>query len=124
MATEADTYMATFYAANEREKIKNENRAVFGDRYVGGTAGAIADISSAVAGGSSLMSFAEAGANVLDTRPFEVKVDEQLKKYKDMYGGEFVQQLEKRLEKTMLSALYLPSEDYRRYGLFSDEVTL
>tara|TARA_R100000353_G_scaffold33511_1_gene26864 strand:+ start:5317 stop:5691 length:375 start_codon:yes stop_codon:yes gene_type:complete len=124
MATEAQTHMATFYAANERDKIKKENRAVFGDLYVGGAAGAIADVSAAVGGGTSLLNFAKAGANVLDTRPFNVKVEDQLKKYKDMYGGAFVKQLEKKLEQTMLDALFLPSDDYRKFGLFNDEVTL
>ena len=125
MATEAQNIMDAFYAEQKRAEVKEEERGLFGDRYVGGTPGFIADVSSAVAGGSALMSFGQAGENILDQRPFDVKVEDELKKLKKLYGSEMVEGLlEKKLENMIESSIDLRSDRLRKFGFINDEVVV
>ena len=125
MATEAQNIMDAFYAEQKRAEVQKEERGLYGDRYVGGAPGFIADVSSAFAGGSALMSFGQAGENILDQRPFDVKVEDELKKLNKLYGSEVVEGLlEKKLENMIESSIDLRSDRLRKFGFISDEVVV
>jgi len=80
MATEAQNIMQGFRAADEKERVKDENRLLFGgDNYVGGVAGFITDAAAGMYAATTAMNSVETIKNITDPRDFKEMTADAMK---------------------------------------------
>ncbi len=94
MATEAQNIMQAFRAADERERVKEEGRVLYGPITV------VQDATAGVLGAQTAMNVGETFSNILDPRSFSEMVTDERKKIEsdfDMpaYQKRFEQDMEK-----------------------------
>tara|TARA_B100001939_G_scaffold260978_1_gene228029 strand:- start:6878 stop:7264 length:387 start_codon:yes stop_codon:yes gene_type:complete len=94
MATEAQNIMQAFRAADERERVKEEGRVLYGPIT------AVQDATAGVLGAQTAMNIGETFSNILDPRSFSEMVTDERKKIESDFDMEAYQQrFEQDMEK-------------------------
>ena len=112
MATEAQNIMQGFRAADEKERVKEENRLLFGgDNYVGGVPGFITDVAAGMYAGTTAVNSVKAIENLTDPRDFKEMTADYLEEL--AIDPSFMKQFKENLAKSYREAVVLASDKLR-----------
>jgi len=112
MATEAQNIMQSFRAADERERVKDENRLLFGgDNYIGGVAGFVTDAAAGMYAATTAMNSVETIKNITDPRDFKEMTADSMKELS--IDPSFMNKFKEDLVKSYRDAVSLYSDKIR-----------